>query len=162
MARGRQAKHWQGEIPLNVGEIIDLEDFLVCALMLNSRTQNMSVKYHTDGAVQHRGCSGPGSTAGLSLGFLCVHAQSPKLCLTLCDCMVYSPPGSLVHGILQTRILEGVAISSARGSPRRRDQGHISCGSALAGRFFTTEPHGKPFEFPLLGNNISTCITGTT
>ena len=95
-------------------------------------------------------------------GFRFVHAQSPKLCLTLCDCVVCSPPGSLVHGILQTRILEGVAISSSRGSPRRRDQGHISCGSALAGRFFTTEPHGKPFEFPLLGNNISTCITGTT
>lgn len=78
MARGRQAKHWQGEIPLNVGEIIDLEDFLVCALMLNSRTQNMSVKCHTGGAVQHRGCSGPGSAAGLSLGFVSCMLSHPS------------------------------------------------------------------------------------
>ena len=33
---------------------------------------------------------------------------------------------------------------------------------ALACRFFTTESPGKPFEFPLTGSNISTCITGTT
>ena len=29
-----------------------------------------------------------------------------QLCLTLCDPMEFSPPGSSVHGILQTRILE--------------------------------------------------------
>ena len=32
-------------------------------------------------------------------------------CLTLCDPMDYSPPDSSVHGILQTRILEWLAIS---------------------------------------------------
>ena len=31
-------------------------------------------------------------------------------CLTLCDLMDYSPPGSSIHGILQVRILEWVAI----------------------------------------------------
>ena len=31
-------------------------------------------------------------------------------CLTLCDTMDYSPPGSSIHGILQARILEWVAI----------------------------------------------------
>ena len=31
-------------------------------------------------------------------------------CLTLCDPMIYSLPGSLVHGILQARILEWVVI----------------------------------------------------
>ena len=35
-------------------------------------------------------------------------------CLTLCDPMDCSPPGSSVHGILQARILEGVAISFSR------------------------------------------------
>ena len=35
---------------------------------------------------------------------------------TLCDPMAYSPPGSSVHGILQARILEWVAISFSRGS----------------------------------------------
>ena len=35
-----------------------------------------------------------------------------QLCPTLYDPMDCSPPGSSVHGILQARILEGVAISS--------------------------------------------------
>ena len=38
------------------------------------------------------------------------------LCPTLCDPMDCSPPGSSVHGILQARILEEVAISHSRGS----------------------------------------------
>ena len=37
-------------------------------------------------------------------------------CLTLCDPMDYSPPGASVHGILQVRILEWVALPSSRGS----------------------------------------------
>ena len=47
------------------------------------------------------------------------------------DC---SPPGSSVHGILQARILEWVAISFSRGSSQHRDQTWVSC---IAGRFFT-------------------------
>ena len=43
----------------------------------------------------------------------CVCAQS---CLTLCDPMDCSSPGSSVHGILQARILEWVATSFSRGS----------------------------------------------
>ena len=43
----------------------------------------------------------------------CMHEQ---LCLTLCDAMDCSPPGSSVYGICQARILEWVAISSSRGS----------------------------------------------
>ena len=35
-------------------------------------------------------------------------ANSLQLCLTLCDPMDYSPPGSSVHGILQARLLEGL------------------------------------------------------
>ena len=38
-----------------------------------------------------------------------------QLCLTLCDCMGYSPPGSSVHGLLQARILEWVAGPFSRG-----------------------------------------------
>ena len=40
---------------------------------------------------------------------------------TLCDPMDCSLPGSSVHGILQTRILEWVAISFSRGSSQLRD-----------------------------------------
>ena len=38
-------------------------------------------------------------------------AQSLQSCLTLCDPMVCSPPGSSVHGILQAGTLEWVAVS---------------------------------------------------
>ena len=44
-------------------------------------------------------------------------------CLTLCDPVDSSPPGSSIHGILQARILDAkmVAISFSRGSSRPRD-----------------------------------------
>ena len=41
------------------------------------------------------------------------------------------PPGSPVPGILQARVLEGVAISFSRGSSSPRDQTHISCISCI-------------------------------
>ena len=55
-------------------------------------------------------------------------------CLTLCDPMGCSPPGSSVHGILQTRILEWVAIPFSRGSSQTRDRIQVPC---ITGRFFT-------------------------
>ena len=51
-----------------------------------------------------------------------------------CDPMVCSPPGSSVHGILQARILEWVAIPFSRGSSWPRGQTQVSC---IAERFFT-------------------------
>ena len=50
-------------------------------------------------------------------------------------------PGSSVHGILQARILELVAIPFSRGSSPPRD-GTWVC--HFAGRLFTAEPPGKP------------------
>ena len=41
----------------------------------------------------------------------------PQSCLTLCDPVDCSPPGSSVHGILQARILERAAMSSSRDLP---------------------------------------------
>ena len=64
------------------------------------------------------------------LTFLSEVAQS---CPTLCDPVDHSPPGSSVHGILQARILEWVAISFSRGSSWPRDQTQVSC---IAGRHF--------------------------
>ena len=40
------------------------------------------------------------------------------------DC---SLPGASVHGTLQTRILEWVAIPFSRGSSQPKDQTHVSC-----------------------------------
>ena len=59
-----------------------------------------------------------------------VSAQS---CLTVCDTMECIPPGSSVHGILQARILQWVAIPFSRASPRPWDQTQVSC---TAGEFF--------------------------
>ena len=47
-------------------------------------------------------------------------------CLTLCDPMDCSLPGSSVHGILQARVLEWVAISFSRGSSQPRDWTRVS------------------------------------
>ena len=70
-------------------------------------------------------------SATLSSHFCCCLVT--KLCLSLCDPMDCSLPGSSVHGLSQARILEWVAISYSRGS------------SALVGRFFTTELPEKPW-----------------
>ena len=43
-------------------------------------------------------------------------AKSLQSCLTLCDPMEHSLLGSSIHGILQARILEWIAISSSKGS----------------------------------------------
>ena len=56
-----------------------------------------------------------------------------QLCLTLCDPMDCTLPGSSIHGILQARKLEWVAISFPT-SP---------VSPALAGRFFATAPPGS-------------------
>ena len=52
--------------------------------------------------------------------------------------------GSSVHGILQARILEWVAISSYRDLPVSGTEPASLVSTALAGGFFTTEPAGKP------------------
>ena len=57
-----------------------------------------------------------------------------QLCLTLGDPKDCSPPGSSVHGILQARILEWVAIPLSRGSSWPRDRTQVS---HIAGRFLT-------------------------
>ena len=58
---------------------------------------------------------------------------SLKSCSTLCNSMDCSPPGFSVHGILQAKILEWVAMPSSKGSSRPRE----TQVSGLAGRFFS-------------------------
>ena len=63
-------------------------------------------------------------------------------CLTLCDPMDCSSPGSSVYGILQVIILEWVAMSPSRESSQPRDQTQTL---SVAGRFsLPSEPPGKP------------------
>ena len=64
-----------------------------------------------------------------------------QLCPTLCDPMDCSPPGSSVHGILQERRLEWVAMPCSRGSSQPRDRSQVS---ALWMDALLSEPPGKP------------------
>ena len=62
---------------------------------------------------------------------VCIQAKLLQFCLTFCDPMDCTLPGSSVHGILQARILQWVAMPCSRGSFRPRDQTHISCVSCI-------------------------------
>ena len=57
----------------------------------------------------------------ISPAMCCMPAKSPQSCLILCDPVYCSPLGSSVHGILQARILEWVAMPSSRESSRPRN-----------------------------------------
>ena len=91
-------------------------------------------------------------------------SEVAQSCLTLCDTVDCSPAGSSIHGILQARILEWVAISFSRGSSLPRDWTQIS---HIAGRFFSSWAKGSPKDllaispdlalpFAALGNQLST------
>ena len=56
----------------------------------------------------------------------CVCAKSLELCLTPCNPMDHSLPSSSVHGILQARILEWVAVPSSRRLPQGSNL-HLLC-----------------------------------
>ena len=66
--------------------------------------------------------------------------------LTFCDPMDYSLLGFSVHGILQARILEWVAMPFSRGSSQPRDRTHVSFLPVLASWSFTTS---APWEAPI-------------
>ena len=74
----------------------------------------------------------------------CIGAQSLQLCLILCDPTDWSLPGSSVHGILQARILEWIAMCSFRGFSRPNVELISLTSPALAGGFFTADLPGKP------------------
>ena len=78
-----------------------------------------------------------------------------QLCLTLCNPKECSPPGSSIHGILQARVLEWVAIPFSRGSSLPRDWTRVFC---IVGRFFTV---WDTREAPNLVKMISCSIQGS-
>ena len=78
---------------------------------------------------------------------VCVSCLFLSNSLISLDC---SPPGSSVHGILQARILEWVAMPSFRGSSPPRDQTCVSYVACIASGFFTTSP---TWEVPFRGTH---------
>ena len=70
---------------------------------------------------------------------ICMRAKSLELCPTLCDSIDNSLPGFSVCGILQTRILQWVAVTSSRGFSWPRNptcNSYVSCISRLVFFFF--------------------------
>ena len=70
-------------------------------------------------------------------------SEVAQSCPTLCDPINCSLPGSSLHGILQARILEWVAISFSRVSSRLRDRTQVSC---IAGRRFNLWATREAFQ----------------
>ena len=90
----------------------------------------------------------------------CVCAKSLRPCPTLCVPIDCSLPGSSVHGILQSRILEWVAMPSSRDLPNPGIELSSLMSPALAGGFVTTsaawEAHGYHW-FVVNIKHSSTC-----
>ena len=86
-------------------------------------------------------------------------SEITQSCPTFCDPVDYSPPGSSVHGVLQARVLEWVAISFSRGSSQPRDRTQVS---HIAGRCFnlwaTKEVCFSSPKYP--AHNMSWWLTG--
>ena len=91
---------------------------------------------------------------------MCVCVLVAQSCLTLCNPMDCNLPGSSVHGILQARILEWVAMPSWRSS-RSRNQTWVS---GIASRFFTIwATREAPFHVPAAAataaKSLQSCLT---
>ena len=86
--------------------------------MLPHVVQHYQLPAESHGDRISTGCSQRGGglpeEGRVDAGRVCLCAESHQSCLTLCDPMDPSPPGSCVHWILQARILEWVAISFSK------------------------------------------------
>ena len=74
---------------------------------------------------------------GLGCGYIYIYVKVKVLIaqwVSLCDSKDCRLPDSSIHGILQARIVEWVAIPFSKGSSRPRNLTQVSC---IAGRFFT-------------------------
>ena len=89
-------------------------------------TRRLTWSRRHEGAKQVQACT---------LSHVQVFATTPWIC---------GSPGLSVHGNFQARILEWVAISSSRGFPSPGAKPASPSSPELSGRFFTTEPPGKP------------------
>ena len=70
-------------------------------------------------------------------------------CPTVCDPMDWGPPGFSVHGLLQSRILDWIAILFSRGTSQPRDWTLVS---GIAGRFFYHLSYREVLNLALINN----------
>ena len=81
-------------------------------------------------------------------------SEVSQSCLTLCNSIVCSLPGSSVHGIFQARILEWVAISFSRASSQPRDRTQVSY---IAGRHLTIWATREAHIFSIIQDKCGRC-----
>ena len=102
---------------------------LICGISKNDTNENLQSRNRLadreNRLVVAKGVEGVGEGRIGSLG-LCMHAESLQSCPTLFDPVGHSLPGFSVHGILQARRLEWVAVLSSRSSSQPRDLTHIA------------------------------------
>ena len=90
----------------------------------------------------------------------CVRAKSLELCLTPCNPMDHSLPSSSVHGILQARILEWVAVPASRRLPQGSNL-HLLCLLFWQAGSLSLAPPGlvrSPQICLTLESNICSCL----
>ena len=85
-----------------------------------------------------------------------LHAKSLQLCLTLCDFMDCSPPGSSVHGIPQAGILSGLPFLLQEHLSNSRIEPTSPVSPALAGGILTTSALVAPYP-RIFGQEAARC-----
>ena len=94
---------------------------------------------------------------------MCVHSKLLQCCVTLCNPMDCSPPGSSVHGIFQARILEWVPCPPLGHLPYSGIKPKSLRSPELTGRFFSTSTTWEARERLLYQiSNIYLIATGIT
>ena len=90
-----------------------------------------SLGFHATGTQTHSLCA-------------CMHAKLLQSRPTLCDPMDHSPPGFFVHGFSRQEYYSGLPFPPPGALPDPGIELMTPAAPVLAGRFFTTEPCGRP------------------
>ena len=111
---------------------LPIHSIILHVLLKQIKGENLD-NLHTVSRMQGKNCSPPSDNA-------CVDTKSLQSYPALCNPMEHSPPGSSIHGIIQARILEWVAIPFSKGSshPGLKPRFPISQADSLP-----SEPPGK-------------------
>ena len=103
------------------------------------RTRHGTMNWFQIGKGAHQGCILSPCLFNLYAEWKWKESEVAQSCLTLCDPIDCSLPGSLVHGIFQARVLESVAISFSRESSQPRGLTRVS---HIAADILPSEPPG--------------------
>ena len=113
----------------------------------------LHIDLYIDGYVDLKPCNSDPSVYLLYVLCVCC-AKSLQSCPIPCVPMDCTPSGSSIHGILQARILEWIAMPSSRGSSPPGDRTRVYMSPALTGGFFTSRATWEALSPVYLGVSI--------